>query len=134
MTGITEKSTPITVLVKGHFDYGREKTFFANKNLFPVIRRNNMKKVRFGVIGTNFITNWMINGARQDSRFELTAVCSRHLETAEAFAAQHNIPHIFTSVEEMARSSFIDAVYIASPNFLHAEQSILCMRYGKHVL
>lgn len=93
-----------------------------------------MNKVRFGVIGTNFITNWMIKGARQDSRFELTAVCSRHLETAEAFAAQHNIPHIFTSVEEMACSSFIDAVYIASPNFLHAEQSILCMRYRKHVL
>lgn len=93
-----------------------------------------MNKVRFGVIGTNFITNWMINGARQDSRFELTAVCSRHLETAEAFAAQHNIPYIFTSAEEMVRSSFIDAVYIASPNFLHAEQSILCMKYGKHVL
>lgn len=93
-----------------------------------------MNKVRFGVIGTNFITNWMINGARQDSRFELTAVCSRHWETAEAFAAQHNIPYIFTSAEEMVRSSFIDAVYIASPNFLHAEQSILCMKYGKHVL
>lgn len=93
-----------------------------------------MNKVRFGVIGTNFITNWMINGARQDSRFELTAVCSRHLETAEAFAAQHNIPYIFTSPEEMVRSSFIDAVYIASPNFLHAEQSILCMKCGKHVL
>ena len=93
-----------------------------------------MKKVRFGVIGTNFISDWMICGARQDSRFELTAVCSRHSETAEAFAVKHHIPHVFTSVEEMARSPFIDAVYIASPNFLHAEQSILCMKYGKHVL
>ena len=34
----------------------------------------------------------------------------------------------------MAESPLIDAVYIASPNFLHAEQSILCMSRGKHVL
>ena len=27
-------------------------------------------KVRFGVIGTNFITDWVIAGARQDERFE----------------------------------------------------------------
>ena len=38
------------------------------------------------------------------------------------------------SLEEMAKSPLIDAVYIASPNFLHAEQSILCMKHGKHVL
>ncbi|MCD7936347.1 MAG: Gfo/Idh/MocA family oxidoreductase [Tannerellaceae bacterium] len=91
-------------------------------------------KIRFGVVGTNFITDWVIAGARQDERFELAAVYSRTQETADAFAAKHRIPHTFTSLEEMAKSICIDAVYIASPNFLHAEQSILCMRYGKHVL
>lgn len=91
-------------------------------------------KVRFGVVGTNFITDWVINGARQDSRFELTAVCSRKQDTADAFAAKHNIPYTFTSLEEMAACPHVDAVYIATPNFLHAEQSILCMSHGKHVL
>ena len=28
-------------------------------------------KVRFGVVGTNFITDWVIAGARLDERFEL---------------------------------------------------------------
>lgn len=93
-----------------------------------------MDKVRFGVIGTNFISDWVIAGARQDERFELVAVYSRRQETADAFATKHQIPYTFTSLEEMAQSSLIDAVYIASPNFLHAEQSILCMRHGKHVL
>ncbi len=93
-----------------------------------------MKKVRFGVVGTNFITDWVIAGARQDERFELAAVYSRTRETADAFAAKHQIPHTFTSLEEMAESPLIDAVYIASPNFLHASQSILCMQKGKHVL
>lgn len=93
-----------------------------------------MKKVRFGVVGTNFITDWMLAGAVQDSRFELAAVCSRTKERAEAFAARYNIPHIFTSLAEMAESDAIDAVYIATPNFRHADQSILCMSKGKHVL
>ena len=93
-----------------------------------------MEKIRFGVVGTNFITDWVIAGALQDSRFELVAVCSRSEERAEEFARKHDIPHRFTSLEEMAASPFIDAVYIATPNFLHASQSILCMSCGKHVL
>lgn len=93
-----------------------------------------MEKVRFGIVGTNFISDWVIAGARQDARFELTAVYSRKQETADTFAAKHGIPHTFTSLEEMASSPLVDAVYIASPNFLHAEQSILCMQHGKHVL
>lgn len=92
------------------------------------------QKIRFGVVGTNFITDWVIAGGRQDERFELVAVCSREQATADAFAQKHQIPYTFISLEEMAKSSLIDAVYIASPNFLHAAQSILCMSHGKHVL
>ena len=93
-----------------------------------------MNKVRFGVVGTNNITDWVIAGGRQDERFELTAVCSRTQERADEFAAKHGIPHTFTSLEEMAKSDVVDAIYIATPNCCHAEQSILCMNHGKHVL
>lgn len=93
-----------------------------------------MKKVRFGVVGTNFITDWVIAGAREDERFELASVCSRTRERGEEFAAKHSIPHVFTSLEEMAASDKVDAVYIASPNYMHASQSILCMGHGKHVM
>ena len=93
-----------------------------------------MEKVRLGVVGTNFITDWMIAGARQDSRIEISAVCSRSMDRAQAFAARHGIPQCFTSLEEMAADPGVDAVYIATPNFRHADQSILCMDHGKHVL
>lgn len=93
-----------------------------------------MEKVRFGVIGTNFITDWVIKGASEDPRFELTAVCSRTRERAMEFAARHGARLTFTSVEEMASSDAIDAVYVASPNYMHASQSITCMSHGKHVL
>jgi len=91
-------------------------------------------KIRFGVVGTNFITDWVIAGGREDDRFELTAVYSRTEETAKQFAAKHQIPYTFTSLEKMASSPLIDAVYIASPNAFHAGQSMLCMQHGKHVL
>ena len=94
----------------------------------------SMEKIRFGVIGTNFITDWVIAGARQDPRFELSAVCSRTRERADAFADRYGIPYRYTSLEEMAESPHVDAVYIATPNSLHASQAILCMSRGRHVL
>jgi predicted dehydrogenase len=69
-----------------------------------------------------------------DPRFELAGVYSRTAERAVEYSALHGIPHTFTSLEEMAASPLIDAVYIASPNAMHAEQTILCLEHGKHVL
>ena len=91
-------------------------------------------KIRFGVIGTNFIVDKVLEGASFDSRFELAAIYSRTQEKADEFAGKHNVPHTFTSLEAMAASPLINAVYIASPNSLHASQSILFMQHGKHVL
>ena len=93
-----------------------------------------MEKIRFGIVGTNFISDWVVSGGLEDERFEPVAICSRSEHTARAFAQKYRIPHIFTSLEEMAESLLVDAVYIASPNAIHAQQSILCMQYGKHVL
>ena len=93
-----------------------------------------MNFLNFGVVGANFISDWVIAGGSQDERFRLAAVYSRRQDTADAFASKHHIPHTFTSLEEMASSPLVDAVYIASPNACHAAQSILFMEHGKHVL
>jgi predicted dehydrogenase len=93
-----------------------------------------VKRVRFGIVGTNFITDRIIAAGKIDPRFELAGVYSRTALRAAEYAALYDIPHTFTSLEEMASSPFIDAVYIASPNALHASQSILCLQHGKHVL
>ncbi len=90
--------------------------------------------VRFGIIGTNWITESFIQAASMVEEFTLAAVYSRSKEKAEAFAQKYKAEHIFTSLTEMAESDLIDAVYIASPNSLHAEQSILFLNNKKHVL
>jgi predicted dehydrogenase len=93
-----------------------------------------MKTTRFGVVGSNFITDRIIAAGRMDPRFELAGVYSRTRQRAQEYAAQHGITRIFDSLEQMASSPEIDAVYIASPNALHARQTILCLEHGKHVL
>lgn len=90
--------------------------------------------VRFGIIGTNWITESFIKAASKVEGFTLTAVYSRTSEKAEEFANKFNIEHTYTELETFARSEEFDAVYIASPNSLHASQAIICMENGKHVL
>jgi scyllo-inositol 2-dehydrogenase (NADP+) len=90
--------------------------------------------VRFGVIGTNTITKELIKAGREIHDFELRAIYSRTQEQADSFAKQYDIEHTFTDLSSMAQSKEIDAVYIASPNALHAKQAILCMNHQKHVL
>lgn len=91
--------------------------------------------IRYGVIGTNWITERFIAAAMETDHLVLTAVYSRSEEKAKEFAGKYNNDiEIFTDLKAMAQSDLLDAVYIASPNSLHAEQSILCLEHGKHVL
>ncbi|MDA7028094.1 Gfo/Idh/MocA family oxidoreductase [Bacillus sp. CLL-7-23] len=90
--------------------------------------------IRFGVIGTNWITDRFLEAANMNEDFQLTAVYSRTKERGQVFAQKYHVTSVFTSLEDMAKSSVIDAVYIASPNSFHQEHAIMMMENGKHVL
>ncbi|MBP2000753.1 putative dehydrogenase [Paenibacillus shirakamiensis] len=91
--------------------------------------------IRFGIVGTNWITERFVQGAVETDQFILSAIYSRTEEKGKAFAAKYNsAPQVFTDLEAMVSGDLVDAVYIASPNSYHAEQAMLCMKHGKHVL
>ncbi len=90
--------------------------------------------ISLGVVGTSPITHKFLGGVALTPYFEVKAVCSRKEEMGRAFAQEVGIPYVFTSLEEMANSPFIDAVYIASPNGLHPSQTRLFLEGGKHVI
>lgn len=89
--------------------------------------------MKYGVIGTGWIAKSFIDGARMLTQADFTAVYSRTEESGCRFAAENEIPKVYTSLEEFAKGDF-DAVYIASPNRLHYEQSKLMLQSGKHVI
>lgn len=90
--------------------------------------------LRFGVIGTSWITRSFISGALLTGQMQPVAVCSRDETRGAAFAADFGDLTVFTSPEAMADSGIIDAVYIASPNSLHAAQSRIFLSRGISVL
>ena len=77
--------------------------------------------MKYGVIGTNFVSDFFMNGAKQVEGCEVVAVCSKTQAHAQAFAQKYQIPHCFTSYEEMYQANLVDAVYVAVPNALHYE-------------
>ena len=89
--------------------------------------------MRFGIIGTNYISDRFMAALPYTSA-TATAVYSRKKETGETFAKKHGIDRVFTTLGEFLCSDAFDAVYVASPNFLHKEHSIAALNAGKHVL
>jgi predicted dehydrogenase len=90
--------------------------------------------IKFGIIGTNFVTDWFIESGSKLENFQVTGVCSRTKEKAIEFSKKHDIPYTFTDITEMASSPMIDAVYIASPNSLHYKHVMEVIKAGKQVL
>lgn len=89
--------------------------------------------MRYGVIGTGWIAKSFIDGARMLCNSEFAAVYSRTAESGGRFAEENRIGKVYTDINEFAKGDF-EAVYIASPNRLHYEQSKLMLESGKHVL
>ncbi|MDQ0362392.1 Gfo/Idh/MocA family protein [Breznakia pachnodae] len=80
--------------------------------------------MKFGVIGTNFVSDFFMDGAALVEECEVVAVSDVSLELADTFAKKYKIPNTFDSYEKMLESNLIEAVYIAVPNGLHKEISM----------
>lgn len=64
----------------------------------------------------------------------VAAVYSRDMGRAEAFAQKHDIPNAYDSVDNLLQDPRVDAVFISSPNSVHAVHTITSAKAGKHVL
>ncbi len=92
------------------------------------------KILRLAIVGTNFISDAFANAAKLSEMCEAFAVYSRSKEKGEAFAKKHGLPRVYTDYDAMLEDADIDAVYIASPTFLHKEMAVKALRAGKHAL
>ena len=90
--------------------------------------------LKLGIIGRNFVVDWMLAAAEQVPELRPIAVYSRSMETGREFAQKYGLPYVFDRLEDLATCPEVDAVYIASPNCCHFAQSKLMLEHGKHVL
>lgn len=90
--------------------------------------------IRFATIGTNFITEYFLDAAKRVDDFELRGIYSRSAVRAEEFAVRFGAGTTYHSLQAITDDTYVDAVYIASPNAYHKEQVLKMLQCGKHVL
>ena len=89
--------------------------------------------LRWGILATGGIAHAFTRDLRT-AGLDVVAVGSRRADAAAAFAAEFDIPHAHGSYEDLVADPDVDIVYISTPHPLHAENAILALEAGKHVL
>jgi len=92
------------------------------------------KNIKIGIVGTGFVCGWLCEAAEGTEGVEIVAVYSRKRDTGAAFSEKYGISRVYDSYTDMLENGDIDAVYVASPTFLHREHTVKALEYGKHVL
>jgi len=94
-----------------------------------------MKKVRIGVAGANgAFGSKHLDALSQIDNVEIVAAMATTLDKANGVADKYSIPNRFDNYDDMLRMADLDAVILATPTQIHAEQGLKAMAAGKHVL
>lgn len=88
--------------------------------------------MKIGIIGTGMITKAFIDGAMKND-LEISAICSRTMEKAKAFATECEIEKAYDDYEKMLADPELDFIYVATPNGLHFKYCKQALEANKHV-
>ena len=91
-------------------------------------------KIRWGILATGGIAATFAEDLKLLPDAEITAVGSRTLEAAQAFAGRFDIPRAYGSWDELAADPDVDVIYVATPHSAHHRATRICLDAGKAVL
>ena len=91
--------------------------------------------VRYGILGFGHHGERRLAPAFEHAQnSQLTGIWRRNQERARENAQHFHVHHLFDSPEELCASPAIDVVFVASPDALHCQHTLLALRHGKAVL
>jgi len=90
--------------------------------------------LRWGLIGTGLIAGVFARDLELTDSGRVVAVGSRQMDSAERFAADHDIPNRHASYQALVNDPEVDVVYVATPHPMHHDDALLALRAGKPVL
>jgi predicted dehydrogenase len=91
--------------------------------------------LNWAVVGIGDIAKKRVLAAlRDEPRSRLLAAVTTHPERARRICEPHGVERFYSALEEALADSDVQAVYVATPPFLHAPQAMAAMRAGRHVL
>ncbi|MGV3720804.1 MAG: Gfo/Idh/MocA family protein [Actinomycetota bacterium] len=93
-----------------------------------------MSTLRIGIIGAGgIVKSRHLPGLRALPDVTVTAVCNRSRESGAAVAREWGIPDVMTDWRALVAREDLDAVFIGTWPYAHAEMSIAALEAGKHV-
>lgn len=92
------------------------------------------KIIKWGILGLGKIAHKFASDLAKVQDVELYAVASRNALKSKEFKAQYKAAKAYSSYEDLAKDTSVDAVYIATPHAFHKPHTILCLQHKKAVL
>ena len=89
--------------------------------------------IRVALAGAGAFGIKHIDGIKNIDGVEVVSLISRDLEKTRETAAKYGIKHVTTKLEDSLALKEVDAVILCTPTQMHAEQTIACLKAGKHV-
>jgi predicted dehydrogenase len=95
----------------------------------------SLSPVRWGIIGCGDVAERKSGlPLYQTPGSELVAVMRRDAAKAEDFARRHGVRRWYTNVESLLGDPEVNAIYVATPHYLHKDHSIMAAKAGKAIL
>ncbi len=91
------------------------------------------KTIKVALAGAGAFGIKHLDGIKNIDGVEVVSLVSRELEKTKEVAAKYGIAHVSTDLADSLALKEVDAVILCTPTQMHAEQSIACMKAGKHV-
>ncbi len=91
------------------------------------------KTIKVALAGAGAFGIKHLDGIKNIDGVEVVSLVSRELEKTKEVAAKYNIGHVTTDLNESLALKEVDAVILCTPTQMHADQTIACLKAGKHV-
>jgi len=89
--------------------------------------------LRLGIAGLGVASTQILPPLAKLPFIKITAAADQRADALKKFRQVYQ-GEAYSTVEDLCRSPNVDAVYIATPNTLHAEHAITAAKHGKHII
>jgi len=89
--------------------------------------------IKAALIGAGAFGVKHLDGIKNIADVQVISVIGRELEKTKEVAKKYGIAHAGTDLAESLAIRELDAVILCTPTQMHAEQTVACLKAGKHV-
>ncbi len=90
--------------------------------------------LRWGILGTSFISDTVAQAIVNDPGSSIQAVAGRRQQAVDQFSDKFPVATGYTDFQALINDPEVDLVYVGLPNHLHHQYIIAALEAGKHVL